>query len=62
MKGNKATVLPGERAALHAKLEEILSRGDTAEIILVVWLLLELRPISRRKASKNTGQPKRLPS
>jgi len=52
MKPIKTEVLPGERAAIHAKLDEILRGGDVMEIILVLCLLLELRPFSRRKASK----------
>jgi hypothetical protein len=61
MTRKKTKVLPCENAAIHAKLEEILRGGDRAEIILVVWLLLELRPLSLQRAAKKKGQPKRLP-
>ena len=52
MRRTKTEVLPGESVAIHAKLDEILRGGDPAEVLLVIWLLLELRPLSRRKASK----------
>ncbi|HUJ93411.1 MAG TPA: hypothetical protein VLW46_00450 [Candidatus Bathyarchaeia archaeon] len=54
----KTQVLPGESAAIHAKLDEILCGGDTAEILLVLWLLLDLSPFSRHKHRKKKGQPK----
>jgi len=53
----KTQVLPGESAAIHGKLDEILCGGDTAEILLVLWLLLDLRPFSRHKHRKKKGQP-----
>ena len=49
---NKTPVHRGERVAIHAKVDEILSGGDPAEILLVLWLLLGLRPLSRHKACK----------
>ena len=61
MKGEKVSLLPDERAAIHAKLGSILKGGDPAEILLVIILLLALRPPSRRKAHKKKGQSKRLP-
>ncbi len=61
MKGEKVSLLPDERAAIHAKLGSILKGGDPAEILLVIILFLALRPPSRRKAPKKKGQPKRLP-
>lgn len=61
MSRNKTPVHRGERVAIHARLDEILSGGDPAEILLVIWLLLQLRPLSRRKAQKKNGQPERLP-
>lgn len=62
MKKDKISLLPDERVAIHAKLGSILKGGDSAEIILVIILLLALRPEPRRKAqTKKKGQPKRLP-
>ena len=61
MKKDKVSLLSEERAAIHAKLGGILKAGDPAEILLVIILLLALRPVPRRKASKKKGQPKRLP-
>jgi hypothetical protein len=58
----KTEVLPGESLAIHAKLDDILSDGDVDEILLVLCVLLELRPFSRRKPRKTKGQPKRPPS
>lgn len=61
MKKDKIALLPDERVAIHAKLGSILKGGDPAEILLVIILLLALRPLPRRKASKKRGQPKQLP-
>jgi hypothetical protein len=61
VKSEKVSLFPDERAAVHAKLGSILKGGDQAEILLVIILLLALRPLSRRKAPKKKGQPKRLP-
>jgi hypothetical protein len=58
VKSDKVSLFPDERAAIHAKLGSILKGGDPAEILLVIILLLALRPIPRRKASKKKGQPK----
>ena len=60
MKKDKISLFPDERAAIHAELGGILKAGDPAEILLVIILLLALRPIPRRKASKKKGQPTRL--
>lgn len=57
MKKDKISLFPDERVAIHAKLGSILKAGDPAEIFLVVILLLALRPVPRRKASKKKGQP-----
>ena len=61
MKSDKVLLFPDERAAIHAKLGSILKGGDPAEILLVIILLLALRPIPQRKASKKKRQPERLP-
>src|SRR5260370_666966 len=61
MKGEKVSLLPDERVAIHAELASALKGGDTAETLLAIILLLALRPPSRRKAPKKKGQPKRLP-
>lgn len=57
MRTMKTKVLPGESAAIHAKLDEILGDGDSDEIFLVLWVLLGLRPLSRHKGRKKKGQP-----
>ena len=61
MKNEKVSLFPDDRAAIHARLGSILKGGDPAETLLVIILLLALRPVPRRKASKKKGQPKRLP-
>ena len=61
MKKDKISLLPAERVALHAKLGSILKHGSAEQILLVMILLLALRPLPRRKATKKKGQPKRLP-
>lgn len=61
LKNGKILLFPDERAAIHAKLGSILKTGDPAEILLVTILLLALRPLPRRKASKKKGQSQRLP-
>lgn len=61
MKKERRSVRRGERVAIHAKLDEILSGGDSAEILFVICLILELRPVSQRKAAKKKGQPEKLP-
>jgi hypothetical protein len=64
MKKDKISLFPDERVAIHAELGGILKAGDPAEILLVILLLLALRPIPRRKASKRkvsqNGCPKDL--
>lgn len=52
MRKDKISLLPYERAAIHAKLGGILKAGDPAEILLVIILLLALRPVSRPKVPK----------
>ena len=61
MKSNKVSLFPDERVGIHAELGSILKRGDPAEILLVIILLLALRPTPQRKATKKKGQPQRLP-
>jgi hypothetical protein len=61
MRTIRTKVLPGESAAIHAKLDAIIRGGDPVEILLVVCLLLDLRPLSRHKATKKKRQPARLP-
>jgi hypothetical protein len=51
--GRPSTILPGERAAIHKKIDEVLRGGERLEITLLVQLLLELRPISRRQVSRS---------
>jgi hypothetical protein len=58
VKKDKMSLLPDERVAIHAELGSVLKRGEPAEILLVIILLLALRPLSRRKAQKKKGQPK----
>lgn len=57
MKKDKISLLPDERVAIHAELGSILKRGNPAEILLVIILLLALRPLRQRKAPKKKGQP-----
>lgn len=46
-------VLPGERAAIHSKVDEVLHGGEQREISRVVHLLLELRPLSQQKVRRS---------
>ncbi len=56
----KTAISPDDHSAIHYKLNEVLRDSNRKEISRVIDLLLELRPLSRRKTPKKKGQPERL--
>ena len=55
VKRHKVSLCTYERAAIHARLGKVLKRGNPAEILLIVYLLLALCPVPHRKAAKRKG-------